>query len=50
MASVVVGRAHELSLLSRVLDAVGPRVCFVYGIAGIGKSSLLAKFRVVCEE
>ena len=50
MASAVVGRAQELGLLSRVLDAAGPRVFFVYGIAGIGKSSLLAKFRVICEE
>lgn len=50
MAAVVVGRAQELDLLARVLDVAGPRVCFVYGIAGIGKSSLLAQFRDVCEE
>ncbi len=50
MASVVVGRSAEIGLLSRVLDAEGPRVCFVYGIAGIGKSSLLSQFRLVCEE
>ena len=47
---MVVGRAAEIGLLSRVLDATGPRVCFVYGIAGIGKSSLLAQFRAICEE
>ncbi len=49
MASVVVGRAQELGHLARVLDTAGPRVCFVYGIAGIGKSSLLAQFGVDCE-
>ncbi len=49
-APTVVGRTAELGLLSRVLDAAGPRVCFVYGLAGIGKSSLLAQFRVTCEE
>ena len=43
----VVGRTAEIGLLSRVLDAAGPRVCFVYGLAGIGKSSLLAQFRAV---
>lgn len=49
MATLVVGRAAELGLLSQVLDGAGPRVCFVYGIAGIGKSSLLGQFRDVCE-
>ena len=47
---MVVGRTAEIGLLSRVLDAAGPRVCFVYGLAGIGKSSLLARFGVICEE
>src|SRR5262245_18807282 len=45
----VVGRDVELSVLLRVLEEHGPRVCFVYGIAGIGKSSLLTKFGEECE-
>ena len=48
-ASSVVGRDVELSVLLRVLEEHGPRVCFVYGIAGIGKSSLLARFGEECE-
>ncbi len=47
--SSVVGRDVELSVLLRVLEEHGPRVCFVYGIAGIGKSSLLARFGEECE-
>jgi Transcriptional regulatory protein, C terminal len=47
--SAVVGRDVELSVLLRVLEEHGPRVCFVYGIAGMGKSSLLAKFGEECE-
>ena len=47
--SAVVGRDAELSVLLRVLEEHGPRVCFVYGIAGIGKSSLLARFGEECE-
>ena len=47
--SSVVGRDAELSVLLRVLEEHGPRVCFVYGIAGIGKSSLLARFGDECE-
>jgi hypothetical protein len=38
------GREHELASLQRVLDAHGPRVAFVYGVAGIGKSALLNAF------
>ncbi len=38
------GRARELASLQRVLDANGPRVAFVYGVAGIGKSALLNAF------
>jgi hypothetical protein len=30
------GRERELASLERVLDANGPRVAFVYGVAGIG--------------
>src|SRR6478672_1778019 len=48
-ASSVVGRDAELSVLLRVLEEHGPRVCFVYGIAGIGKTSLLARFGEECE-
>jgi hypothetical protein len=47
--STLVGRHAELSVLLRVLEEHGPRVCFVYGIAGIGKSSLLAAFREECD-
>lgn len=43
-----VGRERELSVLRRVLDDHGPRVCFVYGMAGIGKSALLARFSDEC--
>ena len=45
-----VGRDAELGALLRLLDPAGPRVCFVYGIAGIGKSTLLARFRDECSE
>jgi hypothetical protein len=38
------GRERELASLQRVLDANGPRVTFVYGVAGIGKSALLDAF------
>src|SRR5262245_64269014 len=38
------GRERELASLQRVLDANGPRVAFVYGVAGIGKSALLNAF------
>jgi hypothetical protein len=38
------GRERELASLRRVLDANGPRVAFVYGVAGIGKSALLGAF------
>ncbi len=47
---MVVGRGRELSVLLRVLDEHGPHVCFVYGMAGIGKSALLAQFAEVCAE
>ena len=47
--SAVVGRDAELSVLLRLLEEHGPRVCFVYGIAGMGKSSLLARFGEECE-
>ena len=36
-----VGRTTELDALSSLLDD-GPRVVFLHGIAGVGKSALLA--------
>lgn len=41
-----IGRAAELAVLRTALDADGPRVIHVHGIAGIGKSALLARFAV----
>src|SRR3954449_4713911 len=38
------GRERELASLQRVLGPNGPRVAFVYGVAGIGKSALLNAF------
>lgn len=45
----VVGRDHELACLQRVLTDGGPRVCFVHGVAGIGKSALLDVFAAWCQ-
>jgi hypothetical protein len=39
-----VGRSDEKTALLNVLEKKGPIVLFVYGIAGIGKSSLLEAF------
>ncbi len=39
-----VGRAEALAALRAALDPDGPRVLHVHGIAGIGKSALLARF------
>ncbi len=39
-----VGRGEELNALGALLEPDGPRVTHVYGIAGIGKSRLLAVF------
>jgi Transcriptional regulatory protein, C terminal/AAA ATPase domain len=49
VVSGFVGRDAELAVLERVLEVSGPRVCFVYGMAGIGKSMLLARFRLACQ-
>src|SRR5262249_26242114 len=38
----LVGRERELAMLERCLDADAPVVTFVHGLAGIGKSILLA--------
>ncbi|MBF4766196.1 winged helix-turn-helix domain-containing protein [Nocardioides agariphilus] len=43
------GRERELASLERVLDANGPRVAFVYGVAGIGKSALLDAFATAAQ-
>jgi hypothetical protein len=48
--SPIVGRTRELGALLRVLDDEGPRVCFVYGMPGIGKSALLSEFARVCRD
>lgn len=48
MGASVFGREAELSVLGRVLEEDGPRVCFVYGISGIGKSTLLDRFADDC--
>ncbi len=48
MDALVAGRETELALLVQVLEAQGPRVVFVYGMAGIGKSTLLARFGQEC--
>jgi DNA-binding response OmpR family regulator len=42
----VVGRDHELALLSALLDEGGPVVAHVHGLAGVGKSALLRAFAV----
>ena len=43
-ASLLVGREEEKRRLLRALDAEGPLLLFVHGIAGIGKSTLLSAF------
>ena len=48
-SATLVGRDTELATLRRVLDPGGPRVCFVYGMAGIGKSTLLGRFASLCD-
>lgn len=40
----LLGREHELSVLDRALEQARPRIVFVSGIAGIGKSALVAAF------
>src|SRR4029079_17134776 len=41
---------RELASLQHVLDHDGPRVVFVYGVAGIGKSAVLTTFASVLRE
>jgi hypothetical protein len=45
----LVGRERELASLQRVLETSGPRIVFVDGLAGIGKSALLDAFSFMCE-
>jgi hypothetical protein len=44
IATGLVGRAGELAVLLECLEEDGPRVLFVHGVGGIGKSSLLGAF------
>jgi hypothetical protein len=44
VAPAVVGRTQELALLSRILELLGPRIFWVHGVAGVGKSALLRAF------
>ena len=44
------GRDDEIRSLLEILDDAGPRVAWVYGIAGIGKTTLLARFRDECQQ
>lgn len=46
-ASSLVGRDDEIAVLARMLDEDGPRIVWVHGLAGIGKSTLLDAFRDV---
>jgi hypothetical protein len=41
-----VGRREELAALAECLGDGGPLITWVYGIPGIGKSALLAEFRI----
>ncbi|MEP1213623.1 MAG: winged helix-turn-helix domain-containing protein [Marinobacter sp.] len=42
-----VGRNAELATLESLLEPQGPRIMHVHGIAGIGKSTLLARFATI---
>lgn len=42
----MIGRASELARLERMLSTGPPYVTFVHGVAGVGKTSLLAAFAV----
>src|SRR3954465_12776504 len=43
-ARTFVGRAKELSRLREALNDAGPVLCYVHGIAGVGKSAVLTEF------
>lgn len=48
-AERLVGRGAELDRLRRMLDRDAPYLMFVHGVAGVGKSSLLAAFASVAQ-
>ena len=43
-ANALVGRDRELTALLRLIDADGPQVAYVHGVAGAGKSTLVRAF------
>ena len=45
-AAGLVGRGDELAVLDHVLRPGGPLVAFVHGLAGVGKSTLVAAFAI----
>ncbi len=49
-AAGLVGREDERAILHRSLDAGGPLVVFVHGLAGVGKSTLVQAFAVEARE
>ena len=48
-AARLVGREDERAILHRVMDADGPLVVFVHGLAGVGKSTLVQAFAPACD-
>src|SRR5688500_376935 len=46
-AGGVIGRENELATLRTVLEDDGPRVLFVHGIGGVGKSALVEAFSAI---
>ncbi|WP_432764967.1 ATP-binding protein, partial [Halomonas elongata] len=44
LAGDLVGRDAEREQLATLLDEAGPKVMWVHGVAGIGKSALLQRF------
>src|SRR5919108_3377004 len=43
-AGTITGREHERARLRRLLDATGPIVAYIHGLAGVGKTPLLHAF------
>src|SRR6185369_515408 len=43
-ASAITGREQERAQLARLLEADGPVVAYVHGLAGVGKTTLLHAF------
>lgn len=46
----IVGRGAELARLHALLDSAGPRIAHVYGVPGIGKSTLVRRFAAEARE